>query len=164
MPSSGVRMSIPAARHKMFVFGATLTLAMWPGIFLILLQDDARIDFPVMILRLVFPASIVLSWLLNAWIALNLWFYSTRLDAKKGTLEFASGLFGGRSHAISSQDIESIVEDVSLQNGQSIYYSIKLTTVKGKKYLLATQIRRKLTAKKIVSILNGALAGKKIDR
>ena len=152
LPSGGVRLVFPAARNKGLAVGATIFLLIWAAIVVGTVKVGAPILFPI-----------VLSGfgLLIAWFVLDLWFGSSRIEAKFQVLEFSGGLFGGKPHTLHFEEIDRIEPVQGMQSGNKLYYSVKATTTAGKSHTLAKRLDGLKLAETIVDVLNNALTSAK---
>ncbi|MBX7257431.1 MAG: DUF3592 domain-containing protein [Candidatus Hydrogenedentes bacterium] len=151
--SDGVRIEVPAPRNVKLALGTSLFLVIWTGVLVALVEFGAPRVFPIIV-------GIIEFFLF--WHVLDLWVASSRIEARAGTLEFASGWFGGKLQALTANEIASIEPAQDVQVGDKIYYSIKLTTSARKTFVLAKRIGGMHETQALVDMLNKAVRGDQI--
>jgi Protein of unknown function (DUF3592) len=151
LSSGGVRMEFPMARAKGTATGMTVFLAIWTAVIVVLVKVSAPILFPI-----VFG----LFELLFIYFALDLWFGSSRVEARFQELEFSGGWFGsGKTRSLLFEEIERIKPVRGMQSGSKLFYSVAAKTTDGKTYTLAKRIEGLRAAETVAQTLTDALGG-----
>jgi len=151
LSGGGVRMEFPMARHKGLATGMTVFLALWTGVIVIMLKFGAPILFPIVfgLLELLF-----------LYLVLDMWFGSSRIEARFQELEFSGGLFGGgKTRNLLFEEIEEIKPTRGMQSGSKLYYSLAVKTTAGKTHTIAKNIEGLRTAEMVAKTLTDALGG-----
>lgn len=150
LTSGGVRVDFPPARNKSLAMGTTIFFFIWTAVVVAMFKFGAPIFLPIIFGAIDF---------LLLWGVLNLWFASSRVEAKFQVLEFSSGLFGGRNQTLYFEQLDKLETAQDLQAGGKLYYSIKATTTDGKTHTLAKHVEGLQPAQALVGLLSDGLAG-----
>ena len=102
--------------------------------------------------------------LLFIYLVLDMWFGSSRVEARFQELEFSGGLFGGgKPRSLLFEEIEEIKPARGMQSGSKLFYSVAAKTTAGKTYTLAKRIEGLKVAETVAKTLTDALGGVSSD-
>ena len=145
----GKRFVFPMARYKANVVGLTVFFAVWSAIVYFLWHSDAPRLFPW-----VFGFFDVL--LLFG--VLDVWFYSSTIEASPGRLRIAAGLFGGRRRELSRAEIVSVTPKRGMQSGDKLYYQLEVQERDGKTRIAAKRLPDLETAEQLAGEIESILS------
>ena len=146
--ASGKRFVFPMARHLGTALVLTLFFAVWTGISVALWYSDAPRLFPV-----VFGFFDVL--LLFG--VLDMWFYSSRIDVRSGSLIVTAGLFGGRRRELTRTDIAKVAPKRGMQSGNKLFYQLEIRERDGKTHVAAKRLPDLDTAERLAAEIENIL-------
>ena len=136
----GYKFVFPMARQPGTAVACTLAGALF---FLPCLITYLEFGWGILVLAVLFS----LFGTLLLWVALDLWFYRSVVDASHRGLRVAGGLFGGcEEHWIDRADIVKIDTTSNLKSDKMAYYDVSIVRRGGKKITVAKRIPgRRLT-------------------
>lgn len=133
----GTEFYFPAARNKSFALSLTVFAAVFGGLGYFLTHTNAPFIFP-----LCFGGF----GLLIGYIALKMWFGTTRVVIGSSLTLQSGWLGGGKARQIALSEIASITDRITAQQGNGTgtpYYDIELTLRDGRKLTLGRTLRNK---------------------
>ncbi len=136
--AGGTQFYFPPARNPGFALGLTSFMAIWTGAIVFMLKLGA----PVL-----FAFAFSLFDLLFVYIALDLWFGTSRVVAQAGTLLVQKGWLGsGKTRAITATEIADLHTKITAQQGGATgtpYYSLQAALNTGRTVTLGENVRNK---------------------
>ncbi len=151
LASGGKRFVLPMARHKSAALGVTLFLAIWTGAIVFMLKAGAPILFPI-----VFS----LFEVLTLYLALDLWFYKSRIEVNFQVLTLAGSILGiGSTHTLYYEQIQDISVTRGMQVGNKLYYGVKVKMNNGKSHTAAKRLDNRQQAEQLAKEIEKALSG-----
>lgn len=149
LAGNGVRLVFPAARNLASAVMLTMVLLLWSGAIWLMLQKGV---FPLV------PVIFGLVGLVFAWIALDLWFYRSVVEASPDGLRGRGGWLGmGREWSLAADEIRRFTTEEYMSTGSSVWNNVLLVPRSGKKRLIAKGIGSKLARQAVIDELNAAL-------
>jgi hypothetical protein len=149
LPGEGVRLTFPASRNWGAALVVTGFLAFWSAAIWAMLHFSVPIVFPI-----VFG----LIELVVIWLASDLWFYRSVVEARKDGLTCRGGLLGiGRRRSWTADEVKRFTTRESMSSGHQVWKHIEVVPKKGKKRTLAQTINGKLAQEAVIDELNEAL-------
>ncbi|MCP4642029.1 MAG: DUF3592 domain-containing protein [bacterium] len=148
LPSGGVRLDLPMARHKGLAVSITIFELIWLGAIVVMIKLGAPLLFPI-----IFSAF----GLLIGYFTLDLWFTSSRIEAEHGVLTFSCGLLGGKTQTLTFDDIETIEHKMTTQSGKKAYYAIRVRTIAGRHHTIAKRLDGMRLAQTAIDMITDAL-------
>ena len=145
--ANGVRLVFRMARHLTGAVAITAFLAIWSGITWAA-HDDALI------------ASIILGLfgLLILWIALDVWFYRSVVEASASGLRIRGGLFGiGRTRVFAAEDIDKFTVNEGMSSGAKVWNDVLVVLRNGKRRTVGRMISSKLAQQAVIDELQSSL-------
>jgi len=137
-PEGGTEFYFAAARNPGFAMGLTTFMAIWTGAIAFMLKLGAPWLFAI---------AFSLFDLLFLYIALDLWFGTSRVVAQSGTLLVQKGWLGsGAVRTISASEVADLQLKITAQQGGATgtpYYSLQLVLKSGRSVTLGENIRNK---------------------
>ena len=142
---AGTEFFFPAARNKGFAASTTIFLLLFAGLTYFLLQ----VRVPK-----IFGFFCGFFALLMLYVAVQMWFATSRVVIGNGVLRLQSGLLGGgKLQDFPFAEIESITDKITAQQGGATgtpYYDIEMRLRTGKKFTLGRTLRDKREAEWLV--------------
>lgn len=150
LASGGVRINFPAARRNLGSATAMLVvLVLWSGAIWLMLRHNAFLLFPIVF---------ALFELLFLWIVLDLWLYSSTVEASQNGLVGRGGWLGmGRTWSFAPDEIRTFTGEQNMSSGTSVWYDVAVVPRSGKKQIIAKRINSKLVQEALIDELNKAL-------
>lgn len=149
LPAGGVRLVFPAARNLGSALGITAVLVVWSAIIWIMIHFQAPVFITVFF---------GLFELLILWVAVNLWFYRSAVEAHADRLSFRGGLLGiGRQHAWAADEVQEFTTSDWMSSGTHVWKNIVVVLRNGKKWTIAQFIYGKLAQQAVIDELIAAL-------
>jgi hypothetical protein len=134
----GTEFYFAAARNPGFAMGLTTFMTIWTGAIALMLKLGAP---------LLFACAFALFDLLFVYIALDLWFGTSRVVAQSGTLLVQKGWLGsGKVRIITAAEIADLQPKITAQQGGATgtpYYSLQLLLNSGRTVTLGENVRNK---------------------
>jgi hypothetical protein len=136
--AQGVEFYFPAARNKGFAVGTTVFLLIFSAITYFLAESSAPFIFPLAFGFFALPL---------LYISVQMWFGTTRVGIRNGTLLLQDGLLGGgKVRQFAFSELSSISSKITSQQGDATgtpYYDIELSLRSGRKVTLGRTLLNK---------------------
>lgn len=148
-PDGGTHLVVPMARNWSTAIIATLFAGSMAVV--------AWLLWHVGIFFLV-PLVLVMVALFVAYLALDLWFYKSTVDASPAGLAVRGGLFGlGRTHRATPKEFQRFTSREYMSSGRNVWCTISIKPRNRPRITIAKGIRRKLLERAIIEELEAAL-------
>lgn len=149
LAGSGVRLTFPAAQNPSSAFVITAVLLLWSVAIWFMVHKGV-----LLLLPLIFG----LFGLMFAWIAIDLWFYRSVVEASADGLRGRGGWLGvGREWSLAADEVRSFMTEEYMSSGRSVWKNVVVVPRTGRKRVIAKGIASKLVQQAIIDELTAAL-------
>jgi hypothetical protein len=149
LAGDGVRLVFTAARNWPSALVVSAFVAVFGGIFAVIGPNAVPL-VPRVIL-----AALVLAFL---WVALDLWFYRSVVEATRDELTIRGGLFGiGRTRSLAADEIKRFKSEEYMSSGSYVWKNVCVVPRVGKQHTVAKGIHSRLVERAVIDELNAAL-------
>ncbi len=149
LPGGGVRLVFPAARNLGSALFVSAFLVLWSGIIWLMIHVGTPFLFPIIF---------GLFEIFFVWIAIDLWFYRSVVEARSEGLTFRGGLLGiGRQKSWAADDVKRFATSQSMSSGTKVWKNFDVVLRSGKRRTIAQSIEGRLAQQAVMDELNAAL-------